>query len=173
MNVRLRALKANDAVFMLEWMHTSSVVENLNVDFMSKTMKDCEKFIYTSLESDNNLHLAIADQDDIYQGTVSLKNIHDKTAEFAIVIRESAMGKDIAKYAMEQILYIGFAEKKLSLIYWYVSFKNKRALRFYEKNNYKRIPSNKLEFIQIGDNDNCSCEWFCITYEEWMMRKVN
>ncbi len=114
MNIRLRVLKNSDASFMLEWMHNSTVVENLNVDFMSKTIEDCEKFISSSFGDDDNLHLAIVNQEDIYQGTVSLKNIHNKMAEFAIVIRKSAMGKDIAKYAMEQILHIGFCEKNFA-----------------------------------------------------------
>lgn len=172
MNVRLRALNIKDAPFMLEWMHDSSIVENLNVDFRSKNMDDCEKFIYSSLD-DYDLHLAIVDLDDIYQGTVSLKNIRTDMAEFAIVIRKSAMGKDVAKNAMEQILNIGFCEKKLNLIYWYVSLENKRALRFYEKNNYKRIPPNKIALFQVGDDDNYFYEWFWVTYEEWMLRKAN
>ena len=71
----LRKLKKNDAILMLEWMHDSSVVESLQTDFTSKTIEDCEKFIEDSLLDAHNLHFAIADEFDVYQGTVSLKNI--------------------------------------------------------------------------------------------------
>ncbi len=168
MNVKLRRLKETDAPLMLEWMHDKSVVEDLDTDFMSKTIKDCNEFIQLSLRDDNNLHLAIVFSDDTYQGTVSLKNIIDNKAEFAITIRSSAMGKGIAKYAMEHILKIGFMEKKLNFIYWYVSPENKRALRFYEKNRYKHIVDSELNHYGIYIDNRNYYKWFGISKEEWI-----
>lgn len=37
-----------------------------------------------------NLHLAIVDENDEYMGTVSLKNIEEDKAEFAITVRKNA-----------------------------------------------------------------------------------
>lgn len=147
--MNLRPLKLNDAPLMLEWMHDPSVVEGLQADFMSKTIEDCENFINASLTDDKNLHLAIADDSDEYQGTVSLKHIEGNTAEFAITIRKSAMGKGISKDAMKAIISKGLDELGLSSIYWCVSPDNARAVRFYDKNGYQRIPADKL--VIAGD----------------------
>ena len=142
--MHLRELRNQDAPLMLEWMHDESVVKDLQTDFTSKTLEDCEKFIANSLLERHNLHLAIADDEDVYQGTVSLKNIINGTAEFAITIRASAMGSGIAAEAMKKILEVGFEKNELRTIYWCVSPENKRAVRFYDKNGYRRVDSVTL-----------------------------
>lgn len=134
--MKIRRLKLEDAPFMLEWMHDDNVVKDLQTDFRSKTIEDCIQFISDSLTDKNNLHWAITDEKDNYMGTVSLKNIFNNTAEFAITVRQAAMGAGYAKWAMEEILKKGFEEIKLKKIYWYVSPKNVRAIRFYDKNGY-------------------------------------
>jgi len=142
----LRQLELKDAPFMLEWMHDKGVVEDLQADFYKKSLRDCEKFILKSWEDEGNFHLAIADDTDIYMGTVSLKDIDmdRKQAEFAIVIRSCAMGKGLSKYAMEEMMRKGFEEMGLERIFWCVSPNNKRAIRFYEKGGYKRIGINDI-----------------------------
>lgn len=134
---------------MLEWMHDKSVVENLRADFVSKTLKNCVEFIESSQVDKNNLHLAIVDASDDYMGTISLKHIKDGTAEFGIVLRSVAIGKGYSKEAMQAILNKGFNEMRLSSIYWCVNPKNKRAIRFYEKNGYQQISPNALESSHI------------------------
>lgn len=166
--MRLRELRKQDAPLMLEWMHDESVVKDLQTDFTSKTLEDSEKFIEASLLDRHNLHLAIVDETDVYQGTVSLKNIEDDKAEFAITIRASAMGRGFSAYAMNRIVEIGFEEKGLDSIYWCVSPQNRRAIRFYDKNGYRRvspdtlnIPGGKYSGEQIH-----SYFWYLITREE-------
>lgn len=149
--MRLRQLELKDAPLMLEWMHDPSVVENMQADFASKTLTDCRAFIESSRDTEKNLHLAIVNDADEYQGTVSLKNINDGTAEFAITIRASAMGKGISRYAMEELLKKGFEELKLKTIFWCVDPANKRAVRFYDKNAYERTDADHLP-----DNDSYS-----------------
>lgn len=139
--MKLRKLELKDAPLMLKWMHDESVVRYLQADFQSKTEEDCKKFISDSWNDKENLHLAIVDDRDIYQGTVSLKFITDSSAEFAITIRSSAMGKGISHTAMEQMIEIGFNKLHLSEIYWCVAPENTRAVRFYDKNGYQRIDS--------------------------------
>ena len=168
MKIRLRNLRESDAPYMLEWMHDSKVVLYLKTNFMSKSIVDCVNFIKSSLRDDDNLHLAIANQDDMYQGTVSLKNIRDDMAEFAITICGSAMGKGIAHTAMKQMLNIGFYEKNLNLIYWYVSPENKRAIRFYEKHKYKRITNDRVALFDLGIGNGDFYEWFCVEKDEWI-----
>lgn len=141
----LRKLENKDAMYMLEWMHDKEVVKDLNNNFTDKTLDDCISFINNN--DSYNLHLAIVDENDEYQGTVSLKNINSnsKTAEFAITIRKKAMGRGISSKAMKEILSLGFNKLSLENIYWCVNKNNIRAVRFYEKNQYLRcnnVPIN-------------------------------
>ena len=142
--VHLRKLKQSDALLMLEWMHDEDVVHFMKADFQHKTLSDCERFIESAQEDLNNLHLAAVDDNDTYMGTVSLKNIDHGSAEFAITMRKAAMGKGYAAEAMKQIIDKGMNELGLKHIYWYVRPENQRAVRFYDKNGYQRIPLDKL-----------------------------
>ena len=164
--IRLRRLEPKDAPLMLEWMHDPSVVEHLHANFLSKTAEDCERFIANSRTDETNLHLAIADESDVYQGTVSLKDIHDGTAEFAITIRAAAMGKGISAAAMKEIIRIGFEEKGLKSVFWCVSPENKRAVRFYDKNGYDRVPHGPLPIRGYDDALIRSMLWYLVTKEE-------
>ena len=165
-SMHLRKLEEQDALYMLEWMHTRSVVRDLNKDFSGMSMEDCRMFIKNSLKDDSvNLHLAIADAKDEYMGTVSLKNIDkDKgMAEFAIAIRECAMGEGASRFAMQKMIEIGKEERGLKKIYWCLSPDNRRALRFYDKQGYARVP-----FASIGTKVPYSEEeiqkyiWYCV-----------
>ena len=135
----LRKLETKDAPLMLEWMHDKSVVCHLGANFAEKTLEDCLGFIQTRRQDQENLHLAVADEDDTYMGTVSLKHIDPVagTAEFAITVRACAMGKGFSRFGMDSILKKGVQELGLKKIYWCVSPKNERAVRFYDKNGYR------------------------------------
>jgi diamine N-acetyltransferase len=145
--MQLRKLKQKDAVRMYEWMHDTNVVDKLQTDFMSKTMEDCLSFINYGCNQ-NNIHLAIVDDEDVYMGTVSLKHIKDKKAEFAIVVLKDAMGKGYASWGMKEILKKGFQEYKLDEIYWCVSSDNMRAIKFYDKYEYTRVSAKDIGQIQ-------------------------
>lgn len=142
--MKLRKLMLKDVPLMLEWMHDELAIKYMQADFMSKTEDDCRRFITDSWEDKESFYRAIVDDCDVYQGTVSLKHITDSLAEFAITIRASAMGKGISSSAMERMLEIGFTKLHLSEKYWCISTENERAIRFYDKNGYKRIepPAN-------------------------------
>ena len=146
--MKLRNLELKDASLMLEWMHDKSVVEDLRTNFLTKTIDDCENFIKGSWNDKNNWNVAIVDEDDNYMGTVSLKNIKETSAEFGITIRSCAMGKGCSIWAMKEILRIGFEERGIKKIYWCVSPDNKRAVRFYDKNGFKRVDAKELDMIE-------------------------
>lgn len=160
----IRELQEKDAMYMYEWMQDKNVTENLKADFRNKTVEDCKKFIKESLDNENNLHCAIVNERDEYLGTVSLKNINkdDSSAEFAITIRRKAMGTGCSTYAMKEIMRRGFEKLNLNYIYWYVDQKNERAVRFYDKNNYKRIDFEKvINFCHNVKNDcNDNYIWY-------------
>ena len=137
--MHLRELRFDDAPLMLEWIHDPSVVANLKARFADKTLEDCHRFILSSREGESDVHFAIADEtDDTYLGTVSLKHVTEKTAEFAITIRKSAMGTGVSRDAMRAILDYGFERLGLERIFWCVSPENVRAVRFYDKQGYPR-----------------------------------
>ena len=136
--MKLRKLELRDAPLMQEWMHDPDVVGHLSTNFSEKTLEDCQRFITWSESAREDLHLAIADDDDVYMGTVSLKHIHDGTAEFAITVRACAMGNGYSHFGMDAILHHGRDGLGLGKIYWCVSPKNARAVRFYDKNGYTR-----------------------------------
>ena len=147
--MRLRDLELKDAPLMLEWMHDESVVEKLRGNFKEKTLADAEKFILVSANKKNNIHLAIVSDEDEYMGTVSLKSIDrsNNSAEFAITVRKSAMGRGYSWWGMEEIIRLAFEEYGLENVYWCVSKKNERAVRFYDKHNFHEavdISSNIL-----------------------------
>ena len=136
--MKLRDLEMKDEPLMLEWMHDQSVVANLRGNFLDKTIKDAEEFIKLSRNKLQNIHLAIATDEDEYMGTVSLKNVDrdNNSAEFAITVRKSAMGRGYSWYGMEEIIRRAFEEYNLESVYWCVSRNNERAVRFYDKHNF-------------------------------------
>ena len=144
MDMYLRDLKLKDAELMLEWMHDDNVIENMQTDFASKQLEDCERFINTASLSTEDKHFAIVDGNDNYMGTVSLKHIESQTAEFAITVRSAAMGKGYSRYGMQEIIKYGLNEMHLKKIYWCVSPDNKRAVKFYDKNGYARIDIKEI-----------------------------
>ena len=159
--MNLRKLELKDAPLMLEWMHDTNVVSNLRGGFLSKTLEDAQNFILDSLECKDNIHLAIVSDTDEYMGTVSLKNIEDGNAEFAITVRSTAMGKGYSWFGMQSILEKAFIEYDLKSVYWCVNKSNARAIRFYDKHNFKEtlnVPSSILN--RYDENDNL--KWYYI-----------
>lgn len=145
---------------MLEWMHDPEVVRYLSVNFGKKTIADCERFIADSHDTSRDLHLAVVDDNDTYMGTVSLKNIKNGTAEFAIALRRSAMGKGFSQFAMQNIIEIGFKDLELRLIYWSVNPENLRAVRFYEKSGYEKIEPQALPVDGYSEEYAAQLTWY-------------
>ena len=120
---------------MLEWMRT--VPHFFRDDFSRKTIDDCIRFISESQVETESIHLAIVDDHDEYMGTVSLKHIRKNIAEFAIVLRSCAMGMDYASFGMKEIMDYGYRNRNIDTVYWCVDPKNRRAVRFYQKQGYQ------------------------------------
>ena len=161
--MNLRKLLSKDAPFMLEWMHDPSVVKDLQANFAAKTLDDCLAFIRSSADTTHDLHLAIVDDKDEYMGTVSLKHIQNAAAEFAITIRACAMGKGYSAYGMQSIIRKGFEDLSLNNIYWCVSPKNQRAVRFYDKHCYPRVSVDLLQPPGYTPEQRSSYIWYAVT----------
>lgn len=164
--MKLRKLEKKDAPLMLEWMHDPSVVEYMQADFAGKSLEDCKTFISAAQNRNDSVHLAVTDDHDEYQGTVSLKDIKDGSAEFAITVRASAMGRGFSQYAMAEIIRMGFEDFGLTRIYWCVNPANKRAVRFYDKNGYTRVSAKSLPGQGSYTEEQIdSYIWYCKTAE--------
>ena len=144
--MKLRRLRQQDAERMIEGMHDPFVVEKMHTDFMSKRIEDCRFFIDNSI-CGRDIHMAIADDNDVYKGTVSLKHISGGSAEFAIALCRDAMGKGYSIWAMNEILKMGFDDMGLEEIYWCVAANNSRAIRFYDKNHFKRVDAKEINHL--------------------------
>ena len=145
---------------MLEWMHDPDVVKYMRRDFASQTIEDCLRFIQAS-NSEENLHLAVVNDEDEYMGTVSLKHISDGKAEFGITVRSCAMGKGYAQFGMQRIIEKGFSELGLHEIYWCVAAENSRALRFYDKNGYERGEKPRSKSPYYSPEEAAKMIWYC------------
>jgi len=161
--MKLRNLEIKDAPLMLEWMHDESVVEKLRGKFAEKTIKDCETFIRESENKEQDIHLAVVSDEDEYMGTVSLKNINrvNNSAEFAIIVRKTAMGRGYSWCGMEEIIRLAFEKYGLDSVYWCVSRTNERAVRFYDKHNFHEtvdVSDKILERYRGMDN----LKWYTV-----------
>ena len=164
MNMILRKLELKDAPLMLEWMHDRDATRHLRADFSSRTITDAENFIRSGRDDQKNVHLAIASDEDEYMGTVSLKDIEDGSAEFAIVVRPEAMGRGYSWFGMKSILEKAFRELGLESVCWCVSRNNTRAVRFYDKHHFQEatdIPERFLKSYEGEDN----LKWYAVTRE--------
>ena len=161
--MKLRELELKDAPLMLEWMHDESVVGKLKGNFKEKTMADAAFFIKASENKEKDIHLAIVSDEDEYMGTVSLKSIDEKSnsAEFAIIVRKAAMSRGYSWFGTEEILRKAFDEMKLESVYWCVSRKNERAVRFCDKHNFHEavdIPETILNQYEGMDD----LKWYSV-----------
>lgn len=178
--MRLRQLELKDAPRMLEWMQNPSVVKYLKKDFQSMQLGDCEKFIRKADPGTDpeSLHLAVVSDTDQYLGTVSLKDIDQRThsAEFAITMHPDGMGNGSAREGMKEILRLGFEKLKLQTIYWCVSEENQRAVRFYDHGGYTRCGIQALRDRGIQPAGYTEQEiqemlWYCAEPEEFIKKK--
>lgn len=161
--MRLRKLQLKDAPLMYEWMHDESVVHDLHTDFASKSINDCKAFVMANQTFNDNVNLAIASDEDEYMGTVSLKHIdrNNLCAEFAIAVRKSAMGHGYSWFGMTAIIEKAFTEYGLESVYWCVSRKNHRAVRFYDKHNFHEAVDISNDILERYA-DESDLKWYSV-----------
>lgn len=169
MGYRLRSLQEKDVNGMLEWMHDPKINFFYTDKIRNATAESVRSFICVAEKlrrEGTTYHYAIVDNDDEYQGTISLKNlIPVEGAEYAISMRSGAQGKGIASWATQEILKIAFEELKLHRVYLNVLSDNEHANKFYEKNGFR----------MEGQSKNCICingkikslNWYAMLEEEY------
>ncbi len=134
-NIHLRPLADKDAPFMLEWMTDPGITRFFRFDASRVTMDSCRAYIKSAKEQTDAVHFAIADENDEYLGTISLKDIdlEKRTAEYAISTRKKAHGAGAAMQATKLILQYAFETLGLEKVYLNVLAENGRANAFYRK----------------------------------------
>lgn len=122
---------------MLEWMTDPEITRFFRFDASKMTLESCRAFIDGAGEQANCRHWCIADEQDEYLGTISLKDITATQAEYAVSTRAKAHGTGAAMEATRQILNIAFGELGLERVYLNVLAENGRANAFYRKAGFR------------------------------------
>lgn len=164
MEIHLRPLQEKDAVFMLEWMQDPTIACYFRFDAMSMTEETCRAFIKSANQEENSLHYAIADEHDDYLGTISLKDISDSRAEYAISTRKCAHGTGAAMQATRAILHIAFDELGLDSVFLNVLKENQRANAFYHKAGFQYTHTEEYALEIRGEKK--SLNWYVYTRME-------
>ena len=156
--IRLRPLEEKDAARMLEWLRDEDVTRYLRIKRLNQTIDDALRFIENAKNESIDLHRAIADESDLYLGTVSLKNINHKKreAEYAIAMHPSAIGTGAAAAATRMIINHAVEELNLARVYLNVLRVNQRAVKFYEKLGFRYTHSG----IAIFEGEDSELMWY-------------
>lgn len=167
----LRKLKESDAEWMLEWMHNEENTRYFKRDFSNMQVEDCREYIRSTWEDKDDFHFAVCDESEEYLGTISLKQVdlENGTAEYAISLRNVAMGKGVASKATNEILKFAFEKLNLNRVYLNVLADNVRARRFYEKYGFIYEGAWKEHYVLRGKKRDLL--WFRILKEEWVERQ--
>lgn len=144
----LRPLKPEDAPRMVQMMWDAQTIRYLQIGGPSYTLETALGFIGQTKDESKHLHRAVVDENDVYYGSISLKNIdrQNKEAEYAISMHPEAQGKGIAAIATAKILEIAFGEQGLDRVYLNVLADNQRANRFYQKTGFHYTHSSTMNF---------------------------
>lgn len=168
--MRLRKLVEKDAEGMLEWMHDPEIQKRFRFDAGQQNMDSVLNFIKHAdikLIDGADMHYAIADENDEYLGTISLKNIEltDKKAEYAISLRRKAQGKGIAFAATKEILRLAFECYGFERIYLNVLADNEKAIRLYEKVGFVYEGAFRKHLFLGGEYK--TLKWYSMLKEEY------
>lgn len=165
MEIHLRPLRPEDAPFMLEWMRDPSIACFFRFDASGMTVEKCRAFIDAANRDPHSRHYAIADEKDEYLGTVSLKDIADGRAEYAISTRKRAHGSGAALQATREILRIAFEELGLKTVYLNVLAENLRANAFYRKAGFRFTHTEENALELRGESK--ALNWYEINRTDW------
>lgn len=135
----LRPLLPQDAPRMTQMMRHGDTIRYLQIGGADYSEDTALRFIQTTADETRHLHRAVVDENGLYQGTVSLKNIDPERgeAEYAISLHPDAQGKGAAAAASRGILDIAFRQLGLRRVYLNVLADNARANRFYQKFGFR------------------------------------
>ena len=148
---------------MLEWMRDPAIARFFRFDATAMTEEKCLDYIKAANEDPLCRHFAVADESDAYLGTISLKNIRDGSAEYAVSMRRCAHGTGAALQATRELLRIAFDDLKLDTVYLNVLEENLRANAFYRKAGFHFVRSEENALELRGEQKTLN--WYEINRE--------
>lgn len=168
--MRLRRLKEEDAPYMLEWMKDSNIQKNFRFPIEKTSIDEVMGFIRSAeiqLIDGKSIHYAIADDNDEYMGTISLKDVSlkDGNAEYAISLRKCAQGKGIGTAATREIMKLAFESFGLHRVYLNVLSDNVRAISLYERFGFVYEGEFKEHLYLRGEYK--SLKWYAMLKEDY------
>ena len=163
----LRELKNKDASMMAEALNDASVNRYMNIGEKATSVETCIDFINNSNKDEHNKHCAIANENDSWVGTISLKNIDLKVgqAEYAIITATCVHGKGYAYQATMELLNYAFNELKLNRVYLNVVDQNERANKFYNKCGFSLEGTFRNSILVKGQVYNLN--WYSLLREDF------
>jgi diamine N-acetyltransferase len=164
----LRDLESKDASRMLEWMRHKKTSLFFQFDAQSAGEESVRAFIDAARAGKGDRHFAVSDNDGLYLGTVSLKNIDNKnlSAEYAISLCHDAFGTGAAAFATGEILKKAFDDFGLERVFLNVLSDNARAIRFYRKFGFIYEGESRY-YLNIGGRFR-DVMWFRILRGEYL-----
>lgn len=165
MDIHLRPLRPEDAPLMLEWMQDPMIACFFRFDAASMTEEKCRAFIESASRDPGSRHYAIADEQDEYLGTISLKDIAGGRAEYAISTRKCAHGTGAALQATREILRVAFEDLGLETVYLNVLAENLRANTFYRKAGFRFVRTEESALELRGALK--ALNWYEISRIDW------
>ena len=143
----LRPLMEKDAQRMVEMMQDAQTTQYLQIGGPDYTLDTALRFIAGTADETCSVHRAVVDENDVYQGTISLKNLDmdKKEAEYAISMHPQAQGKGAAMAASAAILELA-RQMGFKRIYLNVLAENERANRFYQKFGFRCTHDSIMNF---------------------------
>lgn len=166
MEIHIRPLRPEDAPLMLEWIQDPTIACFFRFDAASMTEEKCRAFIDAANRDPNSRHYAIADEKDEYLGTISLKDIAEGRAEYAISTRKCVHGTGAALQATQEILRIAFEGLGLVTVYLNVLAENLRANAFYRKAGFRFTYTEENALELRGEQK--ALNWYEISRAEWI-----
>lgn len=151
-------------------MRDPDIQKSFRFSTQDKTYDDVLGFISnaeTQPVDGKSIHYAIADENDEYLGTVSLKNVdmQCRSAEYAISLRKCAQGKGIAAWATKKILQMAFEEFHFQRVYLNVLSDNERAIHLYEKCGFTFEGAFRRHLYLRGEFKTLN--WYSILNDEY------
>lgn len=141
MNVQLRDLKLDDAVYIQENCTNPMIKNRLKINQLSSILDDIHLFILRSKKPYKNkqINKAIIFENEII-GTISLilqDDVACKSGELVFWISENFWDRGIMKKSVQKMCELGFTEFNLERIFAIPIFENKRARKVLEMSGFE------------------------------------
>ena len=168
--MRTRELTFADAPDLLAWAQDPAGGRFFQGDRDSLTPADMERFVLSSLLTQEDLHRAVVDPADRLVGLVSLKQIGDPPglAEFSIGLLPAAQGRGWAREAAEEILALAFGPLRLAGIYMYTAGDNLATQAFNRRCGFLPLPGPPPG---VRRQTAATDRWYGLTRREYLDRR--